>query len=414
MNNFLAQRTEVFLEGSGAARNYALRLLEDVGATVIGSDNKQGCSPGERWLASGLGDLTGFTHEPPGTCPIALASVGDGALAAVQALAGRELPTQLQGAELMALRAAMTGLSRQGSTSPGGSCRILPSRDGHIAVNLARDSDWRLLQAWLLAPTPPDWPSVAARIRDLSKAELIAQGRLLGLAVTDASPPLPGAGGWFDLAQHQRPLAGKRLPPRVIDLSSLWAGPLCSRLLQWAGAEVVKVESTQRPDGARLGSPEFFEFLNSDKQHVQLALHEPRGHDELMELIRSADIVIEGSRPRALRQMGIEAEQLLRDVPGLSWIGISGYGRREPEANWIAYGDDAGVAAGLSAILHQATGQWMFCGDAIADPLTGMHAAVAALASWHGGGGHLVSLSLVETVQHCIRFAMEPDTSWPS
>jgi crotonobetainyl-CoA:carnitine CoA-transferase CaiB-like acyl-CoA transferase len=83
-------------------------------------------------------------------------------------------------------------------------------------------------------------------------------------------------------------------------------------------------------------------------------------------------------------------------------VSITGYGRGEPQANWIAYGDDAGVAAGLSAILHQVTGQWLICGDAIADPLTGLHAALAGWASWLAGGGHLVELSLEQTVRHCI------------
>ena len=93
---------------------------------------------------------------------------------------------------------------------------------------------------------------------------------------------------------------------------------------------------------------------------------------------------------------------LVEDIPGLTWIAISGYGRQEPQANWIAYGDDAGVAGGLSAEIHKATGDWMFCGDAIADPLTGMHAALAAQASWKSGGGQLLSLSLAGTVQHCV------------
>jgi hypothetical protein len=63
------------------------------------------------------------------------------------------------------------------------------------------------------------------------------------------------------------------------------------------------------------------------------------------------------------------------------------------------------VAAGLSQLIHGQTGRWLFCGDAIADPLTGMHAALAALASVRAGGGHLLSLSLHQTVRHCLTFA---------
>ena len=62
----------------------------------------------------------------------------------------------------------------------------------------------------------------------------------------------------------------------------------------------------------------------------------------------------------------------------------------------------AGVAAGLSNILHQVTGEWLICGDAIADPLTGLHAALMGWASWLHGGGHLLDLSLEKTVRYCI------------
>jgi hypothetical protein len=66
------------------------------------------------------------------------------------------------------------------------------------------------------------------------------------------------------------------------------------------------------------------------------------------------------------------------------------------------------VAAGLSALMFQMTGLPLICGDAIADPLTGMHAALAALASHRSGGGRLLSLPLRDVVAHCIGFA-RPD-----
>jgi crotonobetainyl-CoA:carnitine CoA-transferase CaiB-like acyl-CoA transferase len=194
----------------------------------------------------------------------------------------------------------------------------------------------------------------------------------------------------------------------VLDLSSLWAGPLCSHLWQRAGAEVIKVESARRPDGARNGSAEFFRLLNDGKTCLTLDLHTDRGKRELLELARSVDIVLEGSRPRALRQMGLVAESLLASRPGLTWVSITGYGRRDPEANWVAFGDDAGVAAGLSAILHQVTGDWLVCGDAVADPLTGLHAALAGWAGWRSGGGRLFDLSLAGTVRHCITATAPP------
>ena len=355
--------------------------------------------------------MTGFPAEPLGYCRIPLAEYADGVMEAIKLLAPKPLAEDHRGGDLMKVRAEMTGDGRKGDISMGGSCRLLPCRDGEIAINLARESDWELVPAWLLADVDPTWAAVVTRIAEQPKSVLLDQGRLLGLAVADAEPPLLEDSDWFQLIYHGNPAQSTIPSPRVIDLSSLWAGPLCGQILQWCGAEVLKVESTTRPDGARFGSDKFFQFLNAGKTEITLDLGTEVGVEELRRLILSSDVVIEASRPRALRQMGIMAEDLIAAKPGLTWIGISGYGRNEPEANWIAYGDDAGVAGGLSAAIYRETGQWMFCGDAIADPLTGLHAALAALASQSAGGGHLLSLSLVEIVRHCVTIAAEPSES---
>ncbi len=82
----------------------------------------------------------------------------------------------------------------------------------------------------------------------------------------------------------------------MIDLSSLWAGPLCGNLLQALGARVIKVESTQRPDGARFGAENFFDLLNANKECVALNLNAEEGREQLRQLLLRADIVIEASR----------------------------------------------------------------------------------------------------------------------
>jgi crotonobetainyl-CoA:carnitine CoA-transferase CaiB-like acyl-CoA transferase len=203
--------------------------------------------------------------------------------------------------------------------------------------------------------------------------------------------------------------AGTVRGPRVLDLSSLWAGPLCSDLLQRLGADVVKVESLHRPDGARFGPPAFFGLLNARKRSVALDFRSAEGRAQLHALLERADIVIEASRPRALRQLGIEAEALVRDRPQLSWISLTGYGREEPCAQWIAYGDDAGVAGGLSALMAQVSGRRLIVGDAIADPLTGLHAALAGWAGYlhatfTGVGAGLISIPLSSVASRCAAF----------
>jgi crotonobetainyl-CoA:carnitine CoA-transferase CaiB-like acyl-CoA transferase len=186
----------------------------------------------------------------------------------------------------------------------------------------------------------------------------------------------------------------------VLDLSSLWAGPLCAQLLGLAGARVVKVESAARPDGARAGNAAFFALLNAGKESAALDLGSPSGRDRLRRLVARADVVVESARPRALRQMGFEAEWLVAEQPGLVWVAISGHGRREPGAGFVAYGDDAGVAAGLARAIGDPEGTPLFCGDAIADPLAGLHAAAAALTAFRAGEALLLDVSLRDVAAH--------------
>jgi crotonobetainyl-CoA:carnitine CoA-transferase CaiB-like acyl-CoA transferase len=194
--------------------------------------------------------------------------------------------------------------------------------------------------------------------------------------------------------------------PLVVDLSALWAGPLATHLLALAGARVIKVESGRRPDGARRGNAAFFDLLNGGKESVALDLTGAGGRAALRRLLGRADIVVESARPRALAQLGIDAATLVAERPGLTWVGITGYGRSGRAAGWIGFGDDAAVAAGLATATGANDGgdTPLFCADAIADPLTGLHAAVAALGAWRSGGGLLLSLALRDVAAHAIAF----------
>ncbi|HSV80652.1 MAG TPA: CoA transferase [Ramlibacter sp.] len=393
---------------SNLAAAYATRLLAGLRLEPLRAPSPPALHPALRWSRSGLMALTGAADGPPMMCPVPLAACADGVLAALASLAPQGAFDGIGGADLLAERAAIAGTCRNGSVAPGGACRLLEAADGWMALNLARPDDWELLPAWLEAEVAAEWAAVAAVVRQRPLAALVEQGRLLGLALADAGvqvAPSPAAFVGLVSAVGQRTPAPALRRPRVLDLSSLWAGPLCSHLLQRLGADVVKLESPQRPDGARNGPPAFFDLLNAGKRSVALDLKTAEGRAGLRRLIAGADIVIEASRPRALRQLGFDAEALVREH-GLSWVSLSGHGRGEPQENWIAYGDDAAVAAGLSALMFRASGQRLIVGDAIADPLTGLHAALAAWASWRQGGGRLLSLSLVEVVRSCLEFGL--------
>ncbi|MDD9964246.1 MAG: CoA transferase [Gammaproteobacteria bacterium] len=350
-------------------------------------------------------DSQSGAHVPP-----PLSTALDAVLAAFASLPGAAPIAKLEGAQLLLERMLCTGAQWQDGRSPSGACRFVATTDGTLAVNLPRPSDWALLAAWLEADAGGtwSWPRLNRTVRERATQSLVKRARLLGLAVAATGNALeaghsglrrpsvehPSIAVDGDALGDCRNLKPKPRPPLVLDLSALWAGPLCGHLLWLCGGRVIKVESTERPDGARFGNADFHALLNQGKRSVALDFGAPDQIALLRVLIEKADIVIESSRPRALRQLGIKAEEWVRRQRGRTWISITGYGRAGAGANSIAFGDDAGVAAGLADLMRAATGTYQFAGDAIADPLTGVEAARAAWLSWLGGGSRLIALSL--------------------
>lgn len=333
---------------------------------------------------------------------IPLSRWADAQIEKLVALTGSRTIGHLSGAALLGERAALNGFKVPGRISAGGGCRLFETGDGHVALNLSRPDDRASLPALFGDETVVGDDVLADWFLRGRASALVAQGRTLGLAIasldecstspasscqTRGLPAQPGA-------QTRRPL--------VVDLSALWAGPLASRLLQMSGAEVVKVESRNRPDAMRDGDPALFARMNDGKAILSLDLRDPDGRATLLALIRRADIVIEAARPRALRQLGIDADALVQEVPGLVWATITGHGVTGEAANWIGFGDDCGVAGGLSAALRDATGKIGFVGDAIADPLTGMVAALKIAEQRASGCGARLVLSMAGAVAEAL------------
>ena len=328
---------------------------------------------------------------------IPLSAGADKAVRRLARATGSAAIAALDGATLLGERAALGGLRVPGRRSAGGGCALYDAADGCVALNLARPDDRELLPALLDAEPEAvgDVAGLSRSIRRRPTARLVARGRAMGMAIADAaappnSPRRPGA----CIAAGRRREAAPADAPRVVDLSALWAGPLATHLLGLAGAEVIKVESPRRPDAMRDGEAGFFRRLNQGKASVALDLTCGADRAALVRLIATADIVVEASRPRALRQLGIEADALVAAQPGLVWIGLTGHGAEGEAADWVGFGDDAGVAAGLSAALRAASGRDGFVGDAIADPLTGLHAASVAWEAWRSGEGGRYDVAL--------------------
>lgn len=359
-------------------------------------------NPDALWAASGAMALTGRRDGRSLLAPPMVASDATRWAAAAGVLSGQlGTPLVLDGPALLGERAALAGLERDGDRSAGGATRLLRAADGWIALALARPEDNAAVPAWLERPVAGDvWSVVRDAVATSEAAALVERARLLDLPCARLGEVTPTDGVATASALGPGPPVRSVRDIVVVDLSSLWAGPLCTNLLQQAGACVVKVESWARPDGARRGVPAFFDLLNAGKESVALDLPAPAAVEALAALLRRADVVVEASRPRALAQLGIDPQVIASAGRLRVWLSITGYGRDNAVAGRVAFGDDAAVAGGLVA--------WdgdrpCFCADAVADPATGLLAAAAVLDRLAAGGQWHVDVALARTAAHLAR-----------
>ena len=322
------------------------------------------------WLASEFALLSGFTVDPQG---------------------------------LLAQRVRHTKWQSGPFQSVGGSCHLMLTSDEQwVAINLARPEDHELLGIFFPTTLQSDdkinVSLLRVQVRQCSADMLIEFAIDVGLPISVLNEVTN------EYSLNELPVAiqqfGKQMDLtlssqlRVVDLSSLWAGPLCSQLLQRCGHQVTKVESLHRPDGARFGNPDFFAALDADKDHVEIDFHSEHGIKQLRELISNADVVIEGSRPRAMQQLGIDAEQIVRDAQPQVWLSITGYGRSGMAGQRVGFGDDCAVAGGL---VDETSDGPQFLGDAIADPISGLVAATGVLRAVQQQKPCLLGVSLAES-----------------
>jgi crotonobetainyl-CoA:carnitine CoA-transferase CaiB-like acyl-CoA transferase len=327
--------------------------------------------------------LTGASDGPPDFSRAPVLTEARRVTADIATLFG----IRVDAATTLAGRAAILNLTRRGRISAGGATRLLRTADGWCAVALPRDDDVAALPALMEVDevTGDRWIALSRWAATCPTDRVVTRAQLLDIAAAalgeaTAAPPAVLPGG---ISARSRGFEGLL----VADLSSLWAGPLCAQLLVRAGATVVKVESRTRPDGTRRGEQAFFDWMNSGK--LCYAVDFDRDDDALRRLLAAADIVIEGSRPAALRRRKLSADEVPAR-PGRIWLRINGY-RDQPDRP--AFGDDAAVAGGL---VGAAADGPVFCGDAIADPLSGLEAARAVGESLRRGGGEVIDVSMAQ------------------
>jgi alpha-methylacyl-CoA racemase len=214
---------------------------------------------------------------------------------------------------------------------------------------------------------------------------------------------------------------------KVLDLSRMYPGALCTLLLADLGADVVKVEAPGFGDGMRgMAAPGAFNAahvsFNRGKRSITLDVKKPGAKAVLERLVADADIVVESQRPGALDAAGIGFEALRKVNPKLIWCAITAFGQTGPNAD--APGHDI-TFLGASGVLTQLAGNGPLpiTDITIAVPTgammatTGILAAVASRA--HTGEGSYVDASIVDSAMWLLsesvaRAASAPGPSWPS
>jgi crotonobetainyl-CoA:carnitine CoA-transferase CaiB-like acyl-CoA transferase len=221
---------------------------------------------------------------------------------------------------------------------------------------------------------------------------------------TDARSPSPTEGS--------PPFAGLR----VLDLTTFWAGAYLTCYLGAFGADIVKVESIQRPDGHRYSGAFAYEGddwyerspiwqgTNLNKRDLTLDLTSPRGRDIARRLVARADVVVENFSPRVVEQFGLDYESLVALNPGVIAVRMPGYGLQGPWRDYVGWALNFEQTSGMSAVTGYAEGPP--CNpQGPADPIVGVHAGVALLAALEHrsrtGEGQLIEIAQIE-VAACV------------
>ncbi|HQU47210.1 MAG: hypothetical protein B7Z73_01130 [Planctomycetia bacterium 21-64-5] len=196
---------------------------------------------------------------------------------------------------------------------------------------------------------------------------------------------------------------------KVLDLSRVLAGPVCTQLLADLGADVVKVERPGAGDDTRQWGPPFvpgggpsgyFVSCNRGKRSLALDLGHPAGREVVDELIRKADVLIENFLPDSLKRLGLQPDRLRQLNPKLVACSISGFGRTGKMSAVPGYDLMMQASTGIMSITGEPDGMPLKVGVAITDVITGLYAAASVLAGLYARGqgrpGTMFDLALAD------------------
>ncbi|HET9077558.1 MAG TPA: CoA transferase, partial [Acidimicrobiales bacterium] len=200
---------------------------------------------------------------------------------------------------------------------------------------------------------------------------------------------------------------------RVIDASSILAGPLCCQILGDYGADVVKIEHPVYGDNLRghgkqhQGVPLWWKEVARNKRTIGLDLGDPAGAEVFLRLAASADVVVENFRPGTLERWGIGPEKLHEVNPGLILLRLTGFGQTGPYASRAGFGTLAEAMSGFAHMTGESDGPPTLPAFGLADSICGIAGVAAVLTALRhrevqGGDGQVIDLSILEPIMTAV------------
>ncbi|MET8474650.1 CoA transferase [Streptomyces sp. NPDC006422] len=193
---------------------------------------------------------------------------------------------------------------------------------------------------------------------------------------------------------------------RVLDLATLFAGPICATMLGDFGAEVIKVEHPRRPDPSRGHGPSkdgvglWWKTLGRNKKNLTLDLSSPGGREILLKLVADADVVVENFRPGTLEKWHLGWDELSAANPRLVLARVTGFGQFGPYARRPGFGTLAEAMSGFAAITGQPDGPPTLPPFGLADSVAALATSYAIMTALHArettGRGQVVDMAIIE------------------